>query len=316
VAGATATFPFLADQDGTLRVGIQGRPDDPADMRGARIRIAGTGFFEAMGTKLLAGRLFTTADRLDGEPVIVVNHAFVRTFFPDGDSLNHRVAVGYPQVDPKSASRIVGVVDDVRYRSLEQDAEPAIYRPLGQLQFPPLRQTVAIASRDHDPDALVVPIRDAMKQFDPRAIVRFDRATSIVSATLQRQALGMTLMLIFGATALVLGAIGIYGVIAYAATQRRAEIATRMALGASRWDVFWLMFGSGERLGAVGLAIGVAIAYVGGRIVAGSVSGVSASDPLVLAGAFVAVAAVTLLAIAIPAVRACRLDPALALRSE
>jgi putative ABC transport system permease protein len=314
--GETATFPFLEDKDGTLYVSVYGQSKRPDDMKGARIRTAGVGFFEAMGTKLLAGRLFSNDDRIGTAKVAVVNRAFVRTFFPDGAVLDRTISFGYPQVDPATASRIVGVVADVRYQSLEQDAEPAVYLPFGQQRFLPRRQFVVVSSRTRDPEALVGPLRDAMTRFDASAIVQFQPATSIVSATLQRQQLGMILMLIFGGTALVLGAIGIYGVIAYATGQRRVEIATRMALGASRWYVFRLMIGSGQRLGLAGLLVGVALAYAGGRIVASSVFAMRASDLRVLAGASAAVAAVTFVAIAIPAVRACRLDPIVALRSE
>lgn len=314
--GETATFPFLADQDGTLYVRVYGQPDRPGDMKGARIRTAGVGFFEAMGTNLLAGRLFSNDDRVGTRKVAVVNRAFVRTFFPGGDPLGHTISFGYPQIDPASASQIVGVVADVRYRSLEEDAEPAVYLALGQQRFLPRRHFVVVSSAARDPETLVTPLREALTRFDPTAIVQFQPASAIVGATLQRQELGMILMLIFGGTALVLGAIGIYGVIAYAASQRRVEIATRMALGASRWYVFRLMIGSGQRLGLAGLLAGIALAYAGGRIVASSVFAMSASDLRVLAGAFAAVAAVTFAAIAIPAVRACRLDPIVALRSE
>lgn len=126
----------------------------------------------------------------------------------------------------------------------------------------------------------------------------------------------MTLMLIFGATALTLAAIGIYGVIAYAAAQRRGELATRIALGASRWDVFRLMMGAGQWLGLAGILIGIGAAYAGGRVVASNVFGMHSSDPLVLITSCGAVGVVTLVATAIPAVRACRLDPVIALRSE
>jgi putative ABC transport system permease protein len=313
--GEAATFPFLGDQDGTLYVRVYGQTNRP-DMKGARIRTAGVGFFEAMGTNLVAGRLFSNDDRAGTAKVAVVNRAFVRTFFPDGDPLDHTISFGYPQIDPATASRIVGVVADVRYRSLEQDAEAAVYLPFGQQRFLPRRQFVVIASPTHDPDALVAPLRDALARFDASAIVQFQPATSIVSGTLQRQELGMILMLTFGGTALLLGAIGIYGVIAYATGQRRVEIATRMALGASRWYVFRLMIGSGQRLGLAGLLAGVALASAGGRLAASSVFAMRASDLRVLAGAAVAVAVVTLVAIAIPAVRACRLDPIVALRSE
>jgi predicted permease len=314
--GETATFPFLGDQDGTLYISVQGQPGSSTSTEGARIRTAGVGFFGAMGTRLLAGRLFSNGDRVDTTKVAIVNRAFVRKFFPGGDALNQTVAFGYPRIDPSTASRIVGVVADIRYNSLEEQAEPAIYLAFGQQRYLPRRQFVVVASNGGNPDSLVPPIRQALTRFDPGALIQFQTATSIVSGTLQRQELGMILMLIFGATALVLGAIGIYGVIAYAASQRQVEIATRIALGAPRWYVFRLMMGSGERLGLAGLLAGIGLAYAGGRIVRSSVFAMQASDPRVLIGAFLAVAVVTFVAIAIPALRACRLDPMVAFRSE
>ena len=126
----------------------------------------------------------------------------------------------------------------------------------------------------------------------------------------------MTLMLVFGATALVLAAIGLYGVIAYAAAQRRTELATRIALGASGREVFWLVMGAGQRVLLIGLVLGLGLAYSGGRIVSGSVFAMRAADPLVLLTAGVIVAAVTWVATIIPAIRASRQDSLRALRSE
>jgi putative ABC transport system permease protein len=329
--GASATFPFDTDRDGTLLVQVEGRPRDPKDLRGARIRFATPGFFEAMGVKLHGGRLLSSDDRTDTEHVAVVNRAFVRHFFPDTNPLTGSFAFGYPTIDPKTRVHVVGVVADMRYKSLAEEAEPACYLPFAQVPFPPLAQTVVVAPvfskltaladagrvfRAGDPERLIQPLRAALTRFDPRAVVEFSTATAVVAGTLERQELGMTLMLIFGATALTLAAIGIYGVIAYAASQRRGEIATRIALGASRWDVFRLMMAAGQGVGLAGLLIGIAAAYAGGRLVASNVFGMRPSDPLVLVAACTAVAAVTLIATTIPAVRACRLDPVIALRSE
>src|SRR5262249_53971363 len=127
---------------------------------------------------------------------------------------------------------------------------------------------------------------------------------------------GMILMLIFGATALVLAAVGIYGVIAYASAQRLGEIATRLALGATPSQVFWLMMRRGQILAAVGLAIGAAAAYAGGRTVSSMVYGVHASDPIVLTSATLVVVLITWVATAIPATRAARTDPIHALRGD
>ena len=126
----------------------------------------------------------------------------------------------------------------------------------------------------------------------------------------------MTLMMIFGATALVLAAVGISGVIAYAAAQRRGEVATRMALGASNADVFWLMTGAGQRLALAGAIIDIAAAYLGGRLVAANVYAMRAADPVILSAAAAAVLAIAALATIIPAARATRIEPAAVLRGE
>ncbi|HEY3883781.1 MAG TPA: FtsX-like permease family protein [Vicinamibacterales bacterium] len=255
--GAAETFPFETEQ---------GQPDASRQANGARIRFATPGFFEAMGIKLIAGRLLSADDRTETQRVAVINQAFARRFFPDTDPLTGAFSYGFPKPDPKTLVHIVGVVADVRYKSLDEEAEPACYVSFAQVEFPPLNQTVVVAPRGGDPETAIQPLRAAMAQFDPRAVVAFSTANAVVSATLERQELGMTLMLIFGATALTLAAIGIYGVIAYAAAQRRGEIATRIALGASRWDVFQLMMGAGQWLGLAGIVIGIGAAYAGGRL--------------------------------------------------
>jgi ABC-type antimicrobial peptide transport system permease subunit len=139
---------------------------------------------------------------------------------------------------------------------------------------------------------------------------------TLVASTLSRQKLGMTLMLVFGAMAVTLAAIGIYGVIAYASAERSREFATRMALGASSSNVFWLLAGQARVLAVVGGVLGVATAYATGRLASSWLYEVRASDPMILAGAFVIVVAVTVFATVIPARRVSRTDPANALRAD
>jgi putative ABC transport system permease protein len=138
----------------------------------------------------------------------------------------------------------------------------------------------------------------------------------LVAGTMRRQQLGMTLMLIFGAVAVVLAAVGIYGVVAYAVSQRRGEMATRLALGATPGGVFWLVMKQGGAIGVVGTLIGLGIAYLSGRVVASQVYAVRASDPVMLSAAIAIVAAITAVATAIPAWRASRLKPSGVLHSE
>ena len=316
VVGSASTFPLRVDHDGALNLELEGEASDPNRVLGGHIRTVTPGFFEAMGIKLVAGRTFTADDRKDTQRVVIVNRAFVRRFYPNSDPLAGSFAYGYPTVDRKTMSRIVGVVDDVRYKSLAEDAEPTYYLPQTQAGYPFVRHAIVIHPRGGRPEALISRIREELKRFDPQLVVAFTTAPEIVAETLSRQALGMTLMLIFGATALALAAIGIYGVIAYAAAQRSGELATRIALGASTPHVFWLMMSAGQKLALGGLIIGLVAAYAGGRVVASSVFAMRASDPIVLVAASLVVFAVTVLATMIPAVRASRLDPVRALRSE
>ncbi len=315
--GAASTFPFRPNRDGVVNVAVDGAPaQDPNALIGAHIRIVSPGFFQAMGIKVLAGRVFTADDRHETQPVAVVNQAFVHTFLSGHNPIAMQFRYGAPIViDPKSLHSIVGVVDDVHYESLSEPPQPVFYVSDLQL-FPLFRQTVVAEARSGDPAALASGIRSALASFDPNIIPTFEAAPDVIGETLSRQRLGMTLMLIFGALALALAAIGIYGVIAYASTQRRDELATRLALGATGGRVFWLVMNGGQRLALVGVAIGLIGAYAGGRLLASSVYAMRAADPLILAAAALIVAVVAFLATMIPAVRASRLEPVRALRPE
>jgi ABC-type antimicrobial peptide transport system permease subunit len=159
-------------------------------------------------------------------------------------------------------------------------------------------------------------IRDEVRKSDPQIAADVTLLSSLVGDTIQRQALGMRLMLIFGVAALILAAVGIYGVIAYAATERRGECATRLALGATQGNVFWLMMSRGRTLALVGAGIGLGAAYIAGRVIASRLYQVSAADPWILGAATLVVAAIALGATVIPAFRSSRLDPVNVLRPE
>lgn len=316
IVGEAATFPFGTDRDGSLNIEVLGHPFDPTtQMTGGRWRIVSPDFFRAMGVKLLAGRLFTSDDRQNAPRVVVVNETFVRRFLPDVDPLTQSFAYGYPRADPKTMSRIVGVVVDVRYKSPALPAEPTYYTPEEQ-SGTQLQTAIIVAPRDGRAESRVSAIAAELKRFDPAMIVTFTPAAQIVANAEMRQRLGMTLMLLFGATALVLAAVGIYGLLAYVASERGREIATRKALGATERDVFWMMIRAGEQLGVAGLLVGIALAYAGGRVVADSVFAMRAADPTVLTAAAAIVGGVTALAVLIPAINASRVDALRALQSE
>jgi ABC-type antimicrobial peptide transport system permease subunit len=209
---------------------------------------------------------------------------------------------------------IVGVVDDIRQESVEREAQPAFYSSLTQV--PIRRLTMVVATSLDDAAPLTATIRDVVRQADPQIAVEFQMVEDIVGATISRQRLGMTLMLTFGAIALVLAAIGIYGVVAYGVSQRRDEMATRLALGSSPGGVFWLVMKQGVLLAGLGTAIGLAVAFLSGQIVSSQIYEIRASDPLMLTAAVVIVAGIAVLATTLPAWRAARLSPARALHPE
>jgi hypothetical protein len=194
--------------------------------------------------------------------------------------------------------------------------ESAYYLPFSQMGFPIFRPAIVVTPSGGNPAALMAPLRDALNRFDPQLVVKLTTAESIVAKTTQRQELGMTLMLVFGAMALALAGVGIYGVIGYAVEQRRTELATRIALGAPPVSVLRLLLGTGQKLAIGGVLIGLATAYAAGRVVASYFYAMRAADPLVLVSAAAIVAAVTMAATLLPAVRASRIEPIRALRSD
>jgi len=312
--GSTSDFPLNGTQDNSIFVQLQGDAPDPAHPMSTRQRTVGPGLFDALGIKLVSGRDFTEDDHAGTTPVVIVNRTFVRRFLGGRDPLRVRFAAGYPTIDPTTMLSIVGVVDDVRQRSLTDDPEPAYYTP--EYQGFPRRQTFVVHTRLADTVPLQTAIREDVHRLDPHIAVDFQTAAGLVAATLVRQQLGMTLMVLFAIAAVALAAVGIYGVIAYSAAERRNEVATRLALGATPANVFWLVLRQSRTLAGVGAAIGLVVAYVSGRVVSSRLYHVQASDPVILGAAVVLVVTIAILATMIPAFRASRLDPALVLRPE
>ena len=312
--GATSSFPLRGTQENSLFVQLRGETMDPAQPMGSRQRFATPGLFAAMGVRLLAGRDFNSDDRQGTAPVAIVNNTFVRRYLSGRDPLTVYFSSGYPTIDPRSEVKIIGVIDDVRQKSLSEAAEPAFYT--SSLQFAPRRQSVVVATSLADPASLQNAIRTEMRKFDPQMAVDLEAVTEIVAATLRRQQLGMTLMLLFGLAAVALAAVGIYGVIAYAASQRADEVATRLALGATPRDAFWLIVKQGRSLAAIGTAIGLTVAYGAGRVVSSRIYEVGAGDPAILGVATVLVVSVAIVATIIPAWRVARIAPSRVLRPE
>jgi putative ABC transport system permease protein len=313
-AAAALDLPLAGTQDNSLLVHLQGEPMDLQHSLGSRQRPVSPGFFSTMGIKLTAGRDFNDHDGPGTLPVAIVNRTFANRYLSGKDPLTTQFTWGYPAIDPRNVLNIIGVVDDVRQQSLSIAPEPAYYTSWAQ--GTPRRQSIVIHTQSADSASLRSAIRDEVRKIDPQIPVDFERVSDMVSSTLNRQQLGMTLMLVFAAAAMALAAVGIYGVIAYGAAQRRREMAIRLALGATHHNVFWLVLKQGGTLSIVGAAIGLLVAFLAGRIVSSSLYEVSASDPTILGAATVVVVSIALLATLIPAYRAARLDPGHVLRPE
>ena len=312
--GSTSNFPFRNNLEGSLIAKFHGEPLDPAHPIGTRQRIVSPGYFQATGTRLLQGRDFGPDDRRDTRPVAIINQAFVKRYLQGRDPLGLQFSAGYPAPNPENEVTVIGVVDDVRQKNVTDEAEPAFYAALSQIPF--RRQTMVIATAGADLSGLQSAIRTEVRQMDPQIAVEFELVEELVNGTLRRQQLGMTLMLIFGGVAILLAAVGIYGVVSYAVSQRRGEMATRLALGATPSSVFMLVMRQGAILAGAGIAIGLLTAYLSGQIVASQVYAVRASDPLMLGAAIAIVAGISIVATMIPAWRASRLAPSGVLHAD
>jgi putative ABC transport system permease protein len=308
-------FPLQIDDDATPLVQLDSSSDRPVV---ARRRVVSPGFFEAMGMRVRAGRTLSNEDRRTSPPVAVVSDSFARRYLGDRDPTRAQISYGFPKVNPQTQRPIVGVVSDVKYASLWSEPEPTFYLVAEQAGTlaEHFRVSVIVATSLPDPIVIADAVRAQVTKADPLLAFRVQEVESLVSSALNRQRLGMTLMLVFGGLALALAAIGIYGVIAYSSTQRRGEVATRMALGATPRTILRLLTARSGALAALGALIGIGAAWASGRIASTWLYEVQPSDPFVLVAALALVLAVTAVAILVPARAVARTSPADALHSE
>jgi predicted permease len=311
-AAATNYLP-LTGFWGTTDFLIEGRPvANPANRPTADNRLASPGYFSTMGTSLLKGRDFTNRDRSGSEPVAIINATLAHQYFGNEDPVDKVLTL--PEFDPSQKWRIVGVVSDIRAFGPEQTVHADLYRPVAQVPYFLLSFVVRTSG---DPAALLKPAQQAIWEVDKDQPV-FDAfpmaKLAAQSLTLRRTS---TIMLAgFAALALILAAVGLYGVIAYSVSQRSHEIGIRMALGAKHGDVLRLMLEGGMRLVLIGEAVGLVATLLLVRLFSSLLVGISASDPGMLALALVTLTLVALLASYVPARRATRVDPMAALRYE
>jgi putative ABC transport system permease protein len=315
-AGAVTGLP-LASTRGDWSIRIEGRPDDPRDALAADWQVVTPGYFEALGTPLRGGRTFTDADRADTLLVIVINETMAKKYWPGVDAIGRRMMMG-----GSNWITVVGVVADIHHRGLDMQPRPEMYRPHSQFRY-------------GGPDAAAVPTMTWVVRTadDPRAAVSYARAAihavdaklgisdvatmdQVVADSTSDRRLNMLLFALLGSLALALATVGVYGVVAYSVSRRTHEIGVRMAIGAKPGDVVRMMVSEGGRLAVVGVVLGSVIALAGARLIRGLLFEISATDPVTFAAVAAALLGVALLASYIPARRATRVDPMVALRGE
>jgi putative ABC transport system permease protein len=271
------------------------------------------GYFATMDTRLLAGRDFAATDGPGGPLVAIANASLARKFYR-GDALGKtlRMREGAGLSDPYT---IVGIVEDAKYRSLREETSETVYLAASQANGGPPWMVYEVRV-DGDPAAITAALKSALADVHPAITVEFRTLSSQIAESLQRERMLAVLSALFGAMALALAMLGLYGVMAYAVSRRRNEIGVRIALGASRARVLRMVLGDVSRVVAIGVIAGIAGASASGRLVTSFLYGVSATEPAVLALAAALLTFVALAAGVIPAWRAARVDPVTALRDD
>jgi putative ABC transport system permease protein len=314
-AGLTRLLP-LGRSDIWNDFEIAGRPPfAPGSSNSARSYTASPEYFRVLGIPLRGGRAFNATDTKNSQPVILINEAFARKHFPDQEPVGQHVILNGPDQKPLPPREIVGVVGNVRFEAFNADEVPEFYIPFEQ--SPSAVSEVVVRAKGEDAAALAASVRGALKGVDPNLLIWETRTMDeLVGRWTAPQRFNVALLGLFAALAMLLAAVGIYGVMSYMVTQRTHEIGIRMALGARGRDVLRMVVGQGMVLTLIGLALGLAGAFALTRLMTGLLYGVSPTDPLVYAAVSLLLAAVALVACLVPARRATKVDPMVALRYE
>jgi putative ABC transport system permease protein len=290
---------------------IEGRGAAPEDKILTGLHVINPRYFEAMGVRLVKGRVFTEHDDANGPPVVIINEAMANRVWPNEEALGKRIRFGGPTME---WGKIVGVVENVKHDGLQLADSPHSYEPHLQQGWPFL--AIAVRARTNQA-ALLASMRQAVRKIDPNMPIADPRPMEErMGEVLATRRLALALFSLFAVVALLLAAIGLYGVMSYGVTQRAHELGLRMALGATSSDMLKLIIGQGMKLAALGVALGVGCALAVSRLMANLLFGVSATDPLTFAVIALLLGLVALLACYIPARRATKVDPMIALRHE
>jgi putative ABC transport system permease protein len=317
VESATTVWPLpLSGSNNVSSFDIEEHPMPEGQQPDSPMRLVGSDYFKTMGIPVREGRGFEETDQLKSLPVVVVNEHFAQKFFPGQNAVGKRINPGWAVGDEKSPMRtIVGVVGNVKHRTLDMAFTPEVYMSTSQIPM----NGVSIVARTSvsNPAAITSAVRSELAAVDRNIpLVRVRVFEDYLSRALARPRFNAMLLSIFAGTALLLTAIGIYGVMAYSVSQRTSEIGIRIALGAGKNSIFRLIVGQAMTIVGISLVLGVIAAFAATRLLNSLLFGVGASDPVTFLGVVLLVSSVAFLAAWLPARRATRVDPIIALRAE
>ncbi|HMF55989.1 MAG TPA: ABC transporter permease [Pyrinomonadaceae bacterium] len=314
-ASATRLLP-LGNSDIINSFNIVGRaPFAPSEYHNARSYTIGSDYFRVLSIPVRQGRVFTDADTKNSPSVILVNEAFARKFFPDQDPIGQRLTLDDDSNQPLPPREIVGIVGNIRFEKLDDEVQPEFYVPY--TQSPSSSMQVIVRSTAPDAAVLTPSVRAAIKGVDSNMLIwETHTMDELVGRSVAPQRFNMLLLALFATVALILASVGIYGVMAYSVAQRTHEIGIRMALGAQRVDVLRMILSQGMMLALVGVCIGLIAAIAATRIMRTLLYEISPTDMTTFATVSLLLAGVALLACIIPARRATKVDPMVALRYE
>ena len=310
--GTTTKIP-LAGGGSTQPFTIEGRPAAAvAEQPMAQTRYISPDYYRAIGIPLRQGRFFSDQDRDNSVPVVIISEAMARRFWPGENPIGRRLTPSFHL--EQGAREIVGVVGDVKTSGLDADASAMMYLPYKQAPLPFMSFVVRTAS---NPETLIQPVSKAIYSIDKeQALTDVGTLEQVLARSMSGRRFNMTLLITFAGVALVLAAVGVYGVMNYTVMMRRRELGIRLALGAQKMDVLRLVLGQGLTLTLIGVGAGLLSAYAVTRLMASLLYGVTATDYLTFVSVSVVLIAVGLLASYLPARRATKVDPMIALRTE
>jgi putative ABC transport system permease protein len=309
VGGATGLAPITAQRGTSFEV--EGRPDAPVDERNGYFIAASPRYFQTLGTRLVSGREFAASDTESSPRVVVVSKTLAQRFFPRGDAVGRRLRLVNPEQSNEWRT-IVGVVENVRYRGLDDVDPPAVYTPFSQTPFPWIYVQVRTTG---DPASFIGSVRTAVKSVDARlAMANPQPMTALVTESSADPRFRTTMVSLFAGVAMLLAAIGLHGVVAFGVARRTREIAIRLALGASVTAVRWRVIKQALALVVAGVSLGLLGALWMGGVLDGLLYQTTPSDPASLAAVAALLLVVAVVASIVPAHRATRIQPVDALR--